>query len=85
LVVSVPMRTAYRNGVSESPAGRRYRAWLAELLASRPGVTYVDLSGVARDDEFIDGVHVGPRGAATFSEGLAAALSRLPSSPASSP
>jgi lysophospholipase L1-like esterase len=60
--------------VSESAVGRRYRAWLESELAHRSGVTFVDLSAVADDDAFIDGVHLGPKGAARFSEELAKLL-----------
>jgi hypothetical protein len=73
-VVSVPMRSGYRQVVSESAVGRRYRAWLESELAHRSGVTFVDLSAVADDDAFIDGVHLGPKGAARFSEELAKLL-----------
>lgn len=74
VVVSVPMRSSYLSSVSGSPAAERYRTWLTTALAKPPSVTFVDLSSVVADRDFIDGVHVGPKGAAAFSERLAAAL-----------
>jgi hypothetical protein len=74
VVVSVPMRSGYRRVVNESPAAHRYRTWLVSELAKRPRTSYVDLSAVADDDEFMDGVHLGPQGADTFSERLADVL-----------
>ncbi len=73
VVVAVPMPSAYRIAVSETPAGRRYRDWLEQSERAAAG-RYVDLSATVADADFQDAIHLAPRGAIAFSTALAAAL-----------
>jgi hypothetical protein len=74
VVVAVPMPSAYRRAVNETPAARRFHRWL-EQRERDAGERYVDLSAAVSDDQFHDGIHLAAPGAATFSTRLAAALS----------
>jgi lysophospholipase L1-like esterase len=76
VVVDVPMPSSYRDEVTSSPQGRRYAAWLRRELEAR-GATYVELTSIADDATFEDGVHLNTEGARTFSRALADAVAPL--------
>jgi hypothetical protein len=69
LVVHVPMTSAYRRRVESGERWRGYVAWLEADLAAH-GDAYADLSAVAGDSLFGDGIHLDEHGAVVFSEAL---------------
>jgi hypothetical protein len=76
LVVHVPMNTAYRRAVNDTPLWSSYEAWLTSDLARR-GDSYLDLSAVLGDDRFQDGVHPNSAGARAVSLSVGEAAVRL--------
>jgi hypothetical protein len=69
VVVHVPMHSSYRNEVLGSDAARRYEEWISRELTEQ-GARYVDLSSLAPDEMFSDGLHLGRAGAGLFSRAL---------------
>jgi hypothetical protein len=72
IVVIMPESTMFRSWYSEA-----LRASLDESMARLTrtyGAPVIDARTWASDDEFIDGHHLGPHGAAAFTDRLAAAL-----------
>lgn len=74
-IVELPMPASYRRAVTDLPEAVRYRKLLADQLRAR-GADYLDFSdwAAADDSVFMDGLHLGPKGAAEFSAVLGAAL-----------
>jgi hypothetical protein len=78
VVVELPMPDRYRDSVTESDAGRGYRAWFGERVARRAG-TFIDLTQPAwrTPAVFGDFLHLNADGARHFSLDLGQALARL--------
>jgi hypothetical protein len=79
VVVELPMPKYYREGVTHSAEGRRYRAWLAARLERR-GNALVDLTSLKglESEHFADFLHLNAAGARRFSSSLGERLSAIP-------
>jgi hypothetical protein len=77
VLVALPMPEAYRQAVTESEPGGRYRSWLGERLPAQ-GAAFVDLThpGWLRPESFADFIHLNADGAARFSTDLARVVAR---------
>jgi hypothetical protein len=77
-VVELPMPASYREGITLSPNGRRYLAWLARRL-ERNGGALIDLASpkLFEPSDFADFVHVNEAGARRFSHDLGLELAKI--------
>jgi len=73
IAVLAPMTARHRRTYYDTPEWRAYLAHVRAELAIG-GATYIDASSWIADADFEDAVHVGARGAVTFTRRLAAAL-----------
>jgi len=78
VVVELPMRKWFREAVTDLPEAAQYRQALEARLRAT-GAAYLDFShwAGATDQAFVDDLHLGPAGAAEFSQALGEALAAV--------